>query len=56
MANFKVSFINGAKIEVLNNNSSNEYLVKFIDNQTQHLHYETVLKDGYWPLQQLNIL
>lgn len=48
MANFKVSFINGAKIEVLNNNSSNEYLVKFIDNQTQHLHYETVLKDGYW--------
>jgi len=48
MANFKVSFINGAKIEVLNNNSSNEYLVKFIDNQTQHLHYETVLKEGYW--------
>lgn len=48
MANFKVDFINGAKIEVVDGNSSDEFLVKFIDNQTQYTHYETTLKNGYW--------
>tara|TARA_R110001592_G_scaffold68172_2_gene208876 strand:+ start:2551 stop:4653 length:2103 start_codon:yes stop_codon:yes gene_type:complete len=45
---FLVSFINGPKIEIIDPNSNNEYLIKFIDNKTHHNHYETILKGGYW--------
>ena len=48
MLDFKVNFINGAKIEIISDNSNDEYLVKFIDNTTQQVHYESSLKNGYW--------
>ena len=45
---FKFSFINGPKVEVLDENQNNKYLIKFIDNQTNFTHYETTLVGGYW--------
>ena len=45
---FKFSFINGPKVEVLDENQNNKYLIKFIDNQTNFTHYETTLVGGHW--------
>lgn len=43
-----VSFINGPRVEIIDHNPDNEYLVKFIDNKTEKNYYEATLKGGYW--------
>ena len=44
----RTNYLNGPKLEIIDDNPSNEYLVKFIDNKTEKNYYETTLKGGYW--------
>jgi autotransporter strand-loop-strand O-heptosyltransferase len=45
---FIVSFINGAKVEIKDSNPKNQYHVKFIDNETNRIHYNVDLKGNHW--------